>query len=54
MADKFFTDLVVVYSDKELDDYLESIIAECDMLLGDRLKGVLSVRNLIEVRNDFE
>ena len=24
------------------------------MLLGDRLKGVLSVRNLIEVRNDFQ
>jgi hypothetical protein len=43
-----------VYTNKELDEYLEKVIADSDILLGDRLKGVLSVRNLIDVRNDFE
>ena len=37
-----------------LDEYIENIISDSDLLLGDRLKGVLSVRNLIDVRNDFE
>lgn len=54
MSDKFFPDLEVVYTNKEMADFLEMLVAESDMLLGERLKGVLSVRNLVEVRNDFE
>ena len=54
ISDKFFPELEVVYTNKELDEYIENIISDSDLLLGDRLKGVLSVRNLIDVRNDFE
>lgn len=54
LSDKFFPDLEVVYTNKEMDDFLEALVNECDMLLGERLKGVLNVRNLVEVRNDFE
>lgn len=54
LSDKFFPDLEVVYTNKEMADFLEMLVAESDMLLGERLKGVLSVRNLVEVRNDFE
>lgn len=54
VSDKFFPDLEVVYTHREMDEFLEMVIAESDMMLGERLQGVLSVRNLVEVRNDFE
>ena len=49
-----FEDLEVVYSNQELDTFLEDLIDQCDLELSKRLKNILSVGNLVEVRNDFE
>jgi hypothetical protein len=43
-----------VYTNKEMDTYLEELIDKCDQELSKRLKNILSIRNLVEVRNDFE
>jgi hypothetical protein len=37
-----------------MDIYLEQMIGDCDLKIGKRLSNVLNIRNLIEVRNDFE
>jgi hypothetical protein len=37
-----------------MDTYLEDLIDKCDQELSKRLKNILSIRNLVEVRNDFE
>ena len=37
-----------------MDAYLEQLIDECDLELAHRLENILSVRNLVEQRNDFE
>lgn len=44
----------MVYSTKELKDFLATLIEDCDQTLSARLASVLSVPNLVEVRNDFE
>lgn len=49
-----FQELEVVYTNKEMDTYLEDLIDKCDQELSKRLKNILSIRNLVEVRNDFE
>jgi hypothetical protein len=49
-----FSDLEVVYTNQEMDDYLEVLINKCDIELSKRLKNILSIRNLVDVRNDFE
>ena len=49
-----FEDLETVYSNQELDSFLENLIDQCDLELAKRLKNILSVGNLVEVRNDFE
>lgn len=43
-----------MYTNKEMDTYLEDLIDKCDQELSKRLKNILSIRNLVEVRNDFE
>ena len=37
-----------------MDLYLENLIDECNVQLSKSLKTILSVRNLVDVRNDFE
>lgn len=37
-----------------MDNYLEDLICKCDIELSKRLKNILSIRNLVEVRNEFE
>ena len=49
-----FTELEAVYTNHEMDAYLEQLISECDLELAQRLQNILSVRNLVEQRNDFE
>ena len=49
-----FAELEVVYTNHEMDAYLEQLISECDLELARRLQNILSVRNLVEQRNDFE
>ena len=51
---KIFEDLETAYSNQELDTFLENLIDSCDLELSKRLKNILSVSNLVEVRNDFE
>lgn len=46
-----FSNLERVYSQKELDQYLENLIEQCDNELANRLRTILTVRNLVEVRN---
>ena len=44
----------MVYTKKELGEFLTKTIDDCDKTLSARLSSVLSVPNLVEVRNDFE
>ena len=37
-----------------MDKYLETLIDQCDKELSQRLSNILSVRNLVDVRCDFE
>ena len=46
--------LPMVYSKKDLDDFLQATLEDCDNTLAERLSSLLSVANLVEVRNDFE
>lgn len=37
-----------------MDGYLQALLDECDQELGNKLKNILPVRNLVDVRCDFE
>ena len=37
-----------------MDSYMSQLIDECDLELSQRLKNILSVKNLVDVRCDFE
>lgn len=49
-----FQNLEKVYSYPELDTFFDQLMANCDQELSLRLKGILTVKNLVIVRNDFE
>lgn len=46
--------LETVYPNAELENYFEDVIDNCDIELSNRLQNILSVKNLVEVRNDLE
>lgn len=46
--------LETVYPNAELDNFYEDIVDNCDIELSNRLQNILSVKNLVEVRNDLE
>jgi len=43
-----FSELETVYTNQEMNAYLEQLIDECDLELAERLQNILSVRNLVE------
>lgn len=43
-----------MYPNAELETYYEDIVDNCDIELSNRLQNILSVKNLVEVRNDLE
>lgn len=49
-----FENLERVYSYDEMDTFMDHLITECDEELSRRLKTILTVKQLVFVRNEFE
>lgn len=49
-----FENLEKVYSIPEMDKFVAEMMTYCDLEFSKRLKTILSVKNLVEVRNIFE
>lgn len=50
----FFTNLERVYSFNEMNQFMVKLIENSDIEVSKRLKSILTVKSLVEVRNQLE